>query len=99
MTEDTDPEFEALYGIAKANLSMGKKDEAIANFIELGALCEEKNNLARAYEMYKKVLELNPLNANALNKVGILYNKLAPEDSNKKNKKKKKKNKKEKKNK
>ncbi|NHJ23707.1 MAG: hypothetical protein EAX89_03980 [Candidatus Lokiarchaeota archaeon] len=93
MTEENDSEFEALYGIAKANLSLGKNEEAIANFLELGALCEEKDNLVKAYEMYRKVLELNPLNMDALNKVGVIYNKLNPDDSNQEVKKKEKKKK------
>ncbi|MFW9949841.1 MAG: hypothetical protein ACFFKA_06935 [Candidatus Thorarchaeota archaeon] len=97
MLEEKDSEFEALYGIAEANISMGKIDEAIANFLELGALCEDKNDLAKAYEMYRKILYLDPLNMKALNKVGILYNKLNPEDSDQESKKKKKEKKKDKK--
>lgn len=97
MSEEEDSEFEAWYGMAEASLSMGKKEEAIEEFLKLGALCEQNNDLLNAYRVYKKVIEIDPLNMNALNKVGVLYSQIEQEEDSKKEGKKKKKEKKKKK--
>lgn len=68
---------------------------------ELGNFCEDNNFLELAYNAYRKSLDLEPLNNEALHKIGNVYTKLNPaeeiEEEESKDKKKKRKTKKKKK--